>query len=110
MIFKPPYWHHDNIKFSDDDLEILKYEIDGLREKKFAKEKQHISTFFLEKYERPEKKYLNLYKKIVADITKSVSWNKAKTAPAENCHFLNLIKIQTKIAIRANIPELIDEF
>ena len=26
MIFKPPYWHHDNIKFSDDDLKILKYE------------------------------------------------------------------------------------
>ena len=50
MIFKPPYWHHDNIKFSDEDLKILKYEIDGLR----------------------EKKYLNLYKKIVADITKSV--------------------------------------
>ena len=72
MIFKPPYWHHDNIKFSDDDLKILKYEIDGLREKKFAKEKQHISTFFLEKHERPEKKYVNLYKKIVADITKSV--------------------------------------
>ena len=56
MIFKPPYWYHDNIKFSDDDLKILKYEIDGLREKKFAKEKQHISTFFLEKHERPEKK------------------------------------------------------
>ena len=35
MIFKPPYWYHDNIKFSDDDLKILKYEIDGLREKKF---------------------------------------------------------------------------
>ena len=52
MIFKPPYWYHDNIKFSDDDLKILKYEIDGLREKKFAKEKQHISTFFLEKYEQ----------------------------------------------------------
>ena len=56
MTFKPPYWHHDNIKFSDDDLKILKYDIDGLREKKFAKEKQHISTFFLEKHERPEKK------------------------------------------------------
>ena len=28
-----------------------------------------------------------------ADITKSVSWNNAKTAPVENCYFLNLIKI-----------------
>ena len=72
MIFKPPYWYHDNIKFSDDDLKILKYEIDDLREKKFAKDKMHISTFFLEKYERPENKYLELYKEIVEDITKNV--------------------------------------
>ena len=70
--FKPPYWYHDNIKFSDDDLEILKSEIDVLREKKFAKNKMHISTFFLEKYERPENKYLEFYKKIVEDITKNV--------------------------------------
>ena len=72
MTFKPPYWYHDHIKFSDDDLNKFKYQIDGLRDKKFAREKQHISTFFLEKYERPEKKYLDLYKKIVVDITKSV--------------------------------------
>ena len=72
MSFKPPYWYHDNIKFSDEDLKKLKYQIDGLRDKKFAREKQHISTFFLEKYERPEKKYLDFYKKIVVDITKSV--------------------------------------
>ena len=37
--FKPPYWFHDNIKFSENDLEILKSEIDVLREGKFAKDK-----------------------------------------------------------------------
>ena len=72
MTFKPPYWFHDNIEFSPDDLKELKFDIDCIGVKKFAKEKQHISTFFLEKHERPEKKYVNLYKKIVADITKSV--------------------------------------
>ena len=70
--FKPPYWYHDNIKFSKDDLNLLKSEIDALREQKFAKRNQHISTFLLEKYERPENKYLDLYKKIVEDITKTV--------------------------------------
>ena len=70
--FKPPYWYHDNIKFSKDDLNLLKSEIDALREQKFAKGNQHISTFLLEKYERPENKYLDLYKKIVEDITKTV--------------------------------------
>ena len=70
--FKPPYWYHDNIKFSEDDLKILKSQIDSLREQKFAKGNQHISTFLLEKYERPESKYLDSYKKIVEDITKSV--------------------------------------
>ena len=39
MIYKPPYWYHDNIKFSDNDLKILKTDIDGLGEKKFAKNK-----------------------------------------------------------------------
>ena len=24
MTFKPPYWYHDNIKFSDNDIEELK--------------------------------------------------------------------------------------
>ena len=72
MTFKPPYWYHDNIKFPDEEIKILKSEIDGLREQKFAKGNQHISTFLLEKYERPESKYLDSYKKIVEDITKNV--------------------------------------
>ena len=72
MNFKPPYWYHDNVKFSENDLKILKSDIDGLGEKKFAKNNMHISTFFLEQTERPEKKYVEVYEKIVEDITKSV--------------------------------------
>tara|TARA_B100000508_G_C11349890_1_gene223418 strand:- start:88 stop:630 length:543 start_codon:yes stop_codon:yes gene_type:complete len=70
--YRPPYWYHDNFKFSENDLKILKSDIDGLGEKKFAKNNMHISTFFLEQTERPEKKYVEIYKKIVEDITKSV--------------------------------------
>ena len=28
MTFKPPYWFHDNIEFSPDDLKELKFDID----------------------------------------------------------------------------------
>ena len=27
MTFKPPYWYHDNIKFPDEEIEILKSEM-----------------------------------------------------------------------------------
>ena len=72
MSFKPPYWYQGNIKFSNDEIKFLKSEIDFLGETKFAKNNMHISTFFIEQHQRHEKKYVNLYKKIVADITKSV--------------------------------------
>ena len=28
MIFKPPYWYHDNVEFSYKDLKELKFDID----------------------------------------------------------------------------------
>ena len=72
MKFEPPYWYQGNIKFSNDEIKFLKSEIDLLGETKFAKNNMHISTFFIEQHQRPEKKYVEVYKEIVEDITKSV--------------------------------------
>ena len=72
MSFKPPYWYQGNIKSSNDEIKFLKSEIDLLGETKFAKNNMHISTFFIEQHQRPEKKYVEVYKEIVEDITKSV--------------------------------------
>ena len=72
MTFKPPYWYQGNIKFSNDEIKFLKSEIDLLGETKFAKNNMLISTFFIEQHQRPEKKYVEVYKEIVEDITKSV--------------------------------------
>ena len=72
MTFKPPYWFHDNIEFSPDDLKELKFDIDCIGVKKFAKEKQHISTYFLNETERPDKKFNHLYSIIVRDIVENV--------------------------------------
>ena len=47
MIFKPPYWYHDNVEFSYEDLKELKFDIDSVGSEKYAKEKHHISTYFL---------------------------------------------------------------
>ena len=49
--FKPPYWYHDNIKFSEDEINNLKNYL--LREK-------NKNTDFLD----------TVYKNIVDDITK----------------------------------------
>ena len=53
MTFKPPYWYHDNIEFSYEDLKELKFDIDFIDSQKYAKEEQHISTYFLKETERP---------------------------------------------------------
>ena len=61
MNFKPPYWYHDNVEFSYEDLKELKFDIDFIDSQKYAKEKQHISTYFLKETERPDKKYTNWF-------------------------------------------------
>ena len=38
MTFKPPYWYHDNVEFSYDDLKELKFDIDFIGSEKYAKE------------------------------------------------------------------------
>ena len=72
MTFKPPYWYHDNIEFNQEQLNQLKLELELIVFQKYAKNKEHISTYFIKQHQRPEKKYVEVYEKIVEDITKSV--------------------------------------
>ena len=74
MSFKPPYWYHDNIKFSDEEIDTLKKELtrmsavlsedDSLREQ--------VTTYFVDDTTRPEKRFNNFYSKLVEDIMKNV--------------------------------------
>ena len=72
MTFKPPYWYHDNVEFSYEDLKELKFDIDFIGSEKYAKENQHISTYFLKENQRPDKKYNDLYSTIVRNIVENV--------------------------------------
>ena len=69
--YKPPYWYHDNIKFSEEELNSLKRELDTLGSEKYTENKQCITTFFLEDELRPEMKYKDKYFNIAEQITKN---------------------------------------
>ena len=68
MTFKPPYWYHDNIKFSDDEIQKLKIELSSLKSGNHL----HYSSFFLKETERPDKKYNHIYSTIVRNIVENV--------------------------------------
>ena len=68
MSFKPPYWYHDNIKFSDDEIQKLKIELSSLKSGNHL----HYSSFFLKETERPDKVLNHRYCKIVEDILKNL--------------------------------------
>ena len=72
--FKPPYWYHDNIKFSDDDIDSLKK--DFIKISKVLNQddpiKDQLTSYFINDTIRPEKKFNNYYAKIVEDIMKNV--------------------------------------
>ena len=74
MTFKPPYWHHDNIKFADDDIKILKSEMSNKSEflSKNDPIKDQVTTFYVEQRIRTEKKFNSRYNQIVEDIVKNV--------------------------------------
>ena len=72
MSYKPPYWYHDNIEFCYKEIKRLKFELDAIGSEKYAKNKEHISTYFLSENQRPDKSYNNIYALIVEDITKNV--------------------------------------
>ena len=74
MTFKPPYWYHDNIKFPDEEIQILKSEMSNKIE--FLSEKDprrhQVTTFFVNQRIRTEKKFNSRYDQIVEDIVKNV--------------------------------------
>ena len=74
MTFKPPYWHHDNIKFADDDIKILKSEMSNKSEflSKNDPIKDQVTTFYVDQRIRTEKKFNSRYDRIVEDIVKNV--------------------------------------
>ena len=67
-MFKPPYWYHDNIKFSNDEIEKLKLELSSLKSSSHL----HYSSFFMKENERPDKIYNDRYCKVVEDILKNL--------------------------------------
>ena len=74
MTFKPPYWYHDNIKFSDDEIKILKSEMSNKSEflSKNDPIKDQVTTFYVDQRIRTEKKFNSRYDQIVEDIVKNV--------------------------------------
>ena len=71
MNYKPPYWYHDNIKFSPEEIEKLKDDIENIHFDG-VKDNSNLSTYFLDETKRPEIKYNDLYSNIVENITKNV--------------------------------------
>ena len=68
MRFKPPYWYHDNVEFSDDEIQKLKIELSSLKSGNHL----YYSSFFMKENERPDKVHNNRYCKIVEDILKNL--------------------------------------
>ena len=82
MNFKPIYWFHDNIKFSSEEIDEFKSNLDKLDVEKLTgtfivgekliKNNDCISTFVYCENDRPDVKYNDMYSKIVENITKNV--------------------------------------
>ena len=74
MTFKPPYWHHDNIKFADEDIKFLITEMSNTSDFLSLKDpiKNQVTTFYVDQRIRTEKKFNSRYDQIVEDIVKNV--------------------------------------
>lgn len=72
MSFKPIYWYYGNTKFSSEEIDNFKNNIDKIGAEKYTENKQCISTFVLCQDVRPDLKYNDMYSKIVENITKNV--------------------------------------
>ena len=82
MKYNPPYWFHDNIKFSEKQIQDLKNDMNNLVDEKQQNPKTNISTYFLKdensgkymshKSMNLDKKFNDFYSKVVESITKSV--------------------------------------
>jgi len=79
MNFKPIYWYHGNVKFSSEEIENLKSDIDKIESEKYTEKRNCITMFFLENDLRPEMKHKDKYIDIVEKITKNVGiYNKVR--------------------------------
>ena len=69
--FKPPYWYHDNIKFSDEDINKLK---NSLLEEQYNNKNiiEHKTSYNHDPSFRPDRFLNKYYKNIIDDITKKV--------------------------------------
>ena len=72
MIYRPPYWYHGNIEFNREDLNQLREELKSVESKKYPKNQDNVSTYFLPRHRSPDRDYDNLYCSIVENITKNV--------------------------------------
>ncbi len=82
MKYNPPYWFHDNIKFSEKQIQDLKNDMNNLVDEKQQNPKTNIRTYFLKdensgkymshKSMNLDKKFNDFYSKVVESITKSV--------------------------------------
>ena len=82
MKYNPPYWFHDNIKFSDKQIQELKDDLNKAGDEKYDTGKSNISSYFLKfgdtgnykayKNMNLDKKFNEVYYKVVESITKNV--------------------------------------
>ena len=72
MSFKPIYWYYGNTKFSSEEIDEFKSNIDKMDDKKYTINKECISTFDYYQDDRPDIKYKDIYSEIVKNITKNV--------------------------------------
>ena len=71
-MFEPPYWFHDNIKFSDKDINKLK---NSLLEEQYNNNKdvvEHKTSYNHDPIFRPDRFLNYYYKDIIDDITKKI--------------------------------------
>ena len=72
MSFKPIYWYYGNTKFSIQEIDEFKSNLDKLDVEKLTENNDCISTFVYCENDRPDIKYNDMYSKIVENITKNV--------------------------------------
>ena len=72
MSFKPIYWYYGNTKFSSEEIDEFKSNIDKMDKKKYTINKECISTFDYYQDDRPDIKSKDIYSEIVKNITKNV--------------------------------------
>ncbi len=69
-MFRPNYWHHKNIKFSNTETTKVINDIKKVGKELIIRDEKLISTFFFKNHCRPDKIWISKYDEIMADIVK----------------------------------------